>query len=612
MGSTAPWQDFGKSQYEIDIDFWKYNPWGEAMGQNGIQRWKNHNWYLFKITNDSIKQGLKPVGDVNDFELIEWFGTGDLSDPQPGTGYMDMVSHIIRKPQFYEGRTGANESFQNPPGSEWDYKSYLGYYVAAGGGPPGMVTWDLGKHFFIAPSHYMSTVSSVVYKLSEGYGQKETLRGPKTTTTVGLLFRNLIKANENQVLKVHGADGMELAETARLTNQDTLIVMSADSMNITKYIIEVTENGLSSDAVLTSNKYTIEIQTQPKSGSDLQEIGMGTITGFEYGTSLNTIVANISAPMGANMSIIDNNGAYVPLKILNYDTAYVNVTVNHNTYIEVIAEDGITTIQYQLIPETTENNAFLTSDLYQVSQRDLLIKHVPRGTSVANFLGNLNPSLDATMKLVDKYGLERTTGQFAVDDKVIVTSPNGQFQIVYHISILSEKYIQETTYLAYILSAKYDVDQVSYSVYGPVKGTSVEEFYSSLKTAPGATAMVMDMDGNEKTSGDLADGDYVKVVSADAKIAVDYAINFDVTSAEMSDTAEIEVYPNPTNGRINISGVELGSQIYLYNSVGSIIRQVVVENSIERINVSDQPAGIYLVVVKNNTHILGRYKVIKQ
>ena len=216
------------------------------------------------------------------------------------------------------------------------------------------------------------------------------------------------------------------------------------------------------------------------------------------------------------------------------------------------------------------------------------------------------------MKLVDKYGLERTTGQFAVDDKVVVTSPNGQVHITYHISVLREQYLPEANYLAYILSLKYNVDQVTYSVTGPVKGTSVSDFHSNIRTAPGATAMVMDENGNQKAEGSLAQGDYVKVVSADGKVTVAYAIDFDITSVQITDGLAIDVYPNPTNGLVYVKGAKNGSQILVYNVIGSVVHQLEVDNNIETLNIRNQPAGIYLVVVKKNTDVLVRHKVIKQ
>ena len=40
----------------------------------------------------------------------------------------------------------------------------------------------------------------------------------------------------------------------------------------------------------------------------------------------------------------------------------MNVTVNSNIYFNVTAEDGITSILYSLLPQTTEGTAFVTSD----------------------------------------------------------------------------------------------------------------------------------------------------------------------------------------------------------------------------------------------------------
>jgi hypothetical protein len=111
---------------------------------------------------------------------------------------------------------------------------------------------------------------------------------------------------------------------------------------------------------------------------DDENAGKGTVSGFEYGTSLRTVLANLTLPAEATMQVIDNEGAYVSLKRLNFDTAYVNVTVNHNMFLEVIAENGTTKITYQLQPDISENDAFLTSDVYSVIQKELLIDFVPR------------------------------------------------------------------------------------------------------------------------------------------------------------------------------------------------------------------------------------------
>jgi hypothetical protein len=104
---------------------------------------------------------------------------------------------------------------------------------------------------------HLSTISSRVYKVTEGY-QLENIKGLVTGVTVSSFLNNLIKKNDNQILVVKStADGSELGMDAVITLNDTLQVTSADENNVTKYVLEVSEEGLSSNAVLTSDLYTI-------------------------------------------------------------------------------------------------------------------------------------------------------------------------------------------------------------------------------------------------------------------------------------------------------------------------------------------------------------------
>ena len=119
---------------------------------------------------------------------------------------------------------------------------------------------------------------------------------------------------------------------------------------------------------------------------------------------------------------------------MNFDTAYVSVTVNPDIFFEVVAEDNVTRMVYQLQPNTSESDAFILSDIYEVSQLDNLIHFVPRGTNFQAFLSNIIPSLGASLKLVDKMGFERIYGNIREDDKVVVTSADGKNTRIYFIS----------------------------------------------------------------------------------------------------------------------------------------------------------------------------------
>lgn len=611
--SGYPW--FASEQ--TDIDF-QHNPWGEEVAGNSAAReWWGGNWYMFKILNDSVKQGLKPANDINDFELIETWGMGDGTRWVVGGKNADMITSYTRKPEYWKGKTGFTESFgTTPEDSEWTWKN-MDYYRSRGAGWPGWVVnvaKDIGQHFMHEVTDYKSTITSIVYKVSDGYSLEESIRGVRTGTTVAQLFENIVKANQGQSLTIKAtADGSILASNVLLSNKDTLVVLSADSTNTSKYILEVTEDGLNSDAVLTSDKYTIEIIDDPMSttvGTD-DQIGAGTISGFEFGTQLKTVLINVNVPQGASLTIIDDDGAYVPLTMLNYDTSYVAVTVNSNTYFELVAEDGVTTIVYQLQPQASFETAFITSNVYSVSQKNLLVEFVPRGTATQEFLSNLIPSTGATIKVIDKLGHERTDGQIVQDDRLVVTAPNGVNQTIYYLSMLRTKYIITSDYLAYVTSNVYTVNQLDKVIADLPGATDIATFYSRIDPAVGATATVVDADGNEKTSGNLNAGDMLKVTSGDGKVEVMYTLEI-ATSANLVNDFNINVYPNPTSGNLSISGVEVGGRIQIFNSMGTNIRDLRVLKNTETVSLNGQPAGIYLVTVSAYDKVVGKFKIVKK
>ena len=608
---------------QLDVQFNNYtgfqtyqNPWGEALSGDGkpMRKWMNASLYMWKILNDSIKLGLKPANDPLDFELIETFSMAEESDWVIGGVAGAMITNWMRKPHIYQGNTGFGEAGSfgtDRDDTEWTWTNQA-YWAARNAGWPQEILYianDLGQHFMNEPTHYKSTVTSVVYKVSEGYSMEEEIRGMTPGTTVGTFLSNLNKADENQSLTVMSGDS-ELGMDDMLSLNDELWVLSADSTNTSRYILDVNEEGLSSNAVLISSLYEVVIESEPKSATATAEDGAGYITGFEYGTQLRTVLNNVTVPAGANLSIIDGEGAYVSLTRLNFDTAYVNVTVNANTYFDVVAENGVTRIVYQLQPRSSANDAFILSDVYSVSQSENLVNFVPRGTNVQVFLNNIVPSLGATAIVVDKMGFERTEGTLYDDDKVVVTSQNGLVTRVYHLGMLRSQYVGSPTYLAYILSNIYNVDQVNYIVKGPSESTTLAQFHSRITASMGATAVVVDAGGSQKTSGNLAVGDMVEVTSADGKIVVHYQIDLG-TYAGMPNTSQIEIYPNPTTGKLNIRGADQGNRIQVFNSTGALVRDLKVRNTLETISIDDQPSGMYLILISNDKQLIGRYKAIK-
>ncbi len=615
---TGEWVDIGFILRPDDPTF--SNPWGEFYSEeyndNVVGLGRTSGIYMFKILNDSIKKGLKPPTDPNDFEVVEALVNADASNVTiagvPLTG--QWMTHV-RKPEIqYPNPENGGSNGTTPEDSEW-----IRYDEAYWQNNPDQSPWpglrarnhtvfNMNKHYMLESTGYKSTVSSAVYKVSDGYSMNEEIKGVKTGTTVEEFLGNIIKDNVNQELTVKShADSSILASDVVLNNEDVLLVMSADSVNHTQYVLEVTEDGLNSDAVLTSSQYEITIDSQPQTG----EAGAGTVSGLEYGTRLQTVLNNIEVPMGATMVVVNGNGAYIPMKMQNFDTTYVYVNINSDTYLDVLAEDGQTRIVYQLLPSSSEDDAFVLSDVYTVSQSLNLIQFIPRGTYAGSLISNLTPATGATLKVVDKWGNERTQGAVYEDDKVVVTSENGMVQRVYHLSMLRTQYILGSDYLAYILSDTYNVDQVNYIIGTLDRGTLLTEFNPGITPALGATAVVVDAGGNEKTSGSLNEGDMVKVTSADGRMVVWYEIDFGPSSNKLVENS-IKVYPNPTSGKVNIQGMEQGTRIQVYNQTGALLREVNTRNSIEVISLENQPSGIYMVVLSKNSRLLGNYKIVRR
>jgi hypothetical protein len=593
--SGYPWW----ASQQCDIDFGN-NPWNEAVNNwSALQQWNGANWFLFRIENDSITLGLKPANDPNDFTLIDIFGSGDGTAPIVGGEQMQQTTGYTRKPEIYTGNPDFEGSYGTDAAtSEW-IKVDRPYFQALGVPWPNdilYITQGLGSHFMDEVTIFKSTVSSLVYKVSQGYSLEEQIRGVITDTKVSEFLAKLIKADENQTLTLKSSvDGALLADTDTLVNGDTLVVQSADLTNTSKYVLEVTDEGLSDDAVLTSTEYDIAYEGEE-----------GSVSGFPYGTALKAVVENVTVPAGASFNIINAEGAYVPLKALNFDTVYVDVLVSDQIFFEVIAENGIAKIVYQLQPDATESDAFVTSNYFSVDQEASLIELIPEGTTPGGLLANLIPAPGATMKLVDKLGYERIYGNVVKDDKLVVTAADGETTKTYYLTFLEAT---SKSYLAYVVSDEYLIDQVAFTITGNIgEYTTVAAFLANLTPAEGATMKVTNGAGVENT-GDMDAGDLLVVTSGDGLTVVQYAIDLASALDDMSDSRFI-IYPNPTRGRVTVSGLESGNSIRITSMTGALVLEKVALKDQEMISLEDQQSGLYFMTISDNDNVIGRYKLI--
>jgi Secretion system C-terminal sorting domain len=590
---------------QIDVSFRFLEGDPDYTGNTCVYNWTGANIYIWKIVGDSIKEGWKPATDPEDFELVEVFGTGDGTQFLPiGPDYAGDNGQVMawhRKPEVYVGNTDFNGSFGDTPAdSEWTLVTEDTLNDRGFGWPDYRILLPdgTGSHFMNDVTHYKSTVSSTVYIVSKGFTDNESIEGLVDGTTVDEFYGNLIKSDPGQALEcIAVADGAVLTGTDALLDGDTLVVTSVDMVNVTKYIVTVTAGGLSDDALLTSDLYTIDVTDDE-----------GSVSGFDYGTTLKAIVDGVTVPYGASMTIIDANDEPVPLVILNFDTVYVDVQASDQIYLEVIAQNGSDKITYQLLPSSDPSDAFVTSDVYMIDQDLRIVNLVPQGITVAGFLSNLVPAPGATIQMFDKLGYERNEGLIYRDDIIVVTAEDGVTTSTYYITVLN----MIATNLAFIESDDYTVDQSAFTITGVIATETVAEFMARISYSEGATVEVTDSDGTPRADGDVvSEGDKVTVVAADGVTTNTYVISTNTSINNKLGNA-ISIYPNPSDGIVNISGLEPGNRIRVYNSVGTAVKDVYVYSGVETISLEDQGSGMYFITINNEDGMIGQYKVIRK
>jgi hypothetical protein len=564
-------------------------------------------WYLFKIVGeggDSVRAGLKPATDPNDFVLVDLFGNSVDETPVVNGEAIDQGMGFTRKPEIYQGNPIYGDleggSFgTDDETSEWimvtssDFTN-LGYHwrrtmLAQAEG--------IGSHFMYPATFYLSTVSSLQLKVSEGYSMEETIRGVVTGTTVDDFLSMLVKKDEEQTLTVKSGD-TEITGATAVSNGDVLLVTSADGSNNTQYTLEVTDDGLSSDAVLTSS--TLDIVAEAPA----------SVGGFELGSSVKDVLDAVNLPAGATMDILDSKGAYSPLKTINFDTMQVDVMASVNVYFDVTAEDGETKIMYQLQPAGDASSAYVTSTVFNVDQDAMLISLIPQHTSVRTFFENIVPAAGATVTLVAKDKQPRSDGEVAWDDVLEVVSEDGTNTAVYFLTVLDII----PNYLAYIQSEVYDVSQALLEIIGEAitNEVSVADFSANLIAAPGSSFEIQDATGAVKSGSDmLAEGDKVVVTSGNGVNILSYSVMVRTIGIDQENTG-LRIYPNPSEGTFFLEGIEPGNRIRVYNSTGVSLLDYKAHDVLEQISLEGQPNGMYFITVHNGEKAISQFRVIKQ
>lgn len=78
---------------------------------------------------------------------------------------------------------------------------------------------------------------------------------------------------------------------------------------------------------------------------------------------------------------------------------------------------------------------------------------------------------------------------------------------------------------------------------------------------------------------------------------------------ELPSTPQINVYPNPSSGQFNFSGLEKENKIEVFDITGRIIYQSIANSDFETINISDKAKGIYFYRITKEMKLIQSGKI---
>jgi hypothetical protein len=581
----------------LDI-WWSEEPWENVHGEvfarptptaaGNLNKWTA---YIFKIKPDSaagIYDGSTSISDIGDYTLIDRLG-GATNEVWNVAG-RDIVEGMTlqKKPGAYLPNTEPYGGFgTNADDSDWTVDFWQENPDPIGNVAKIRLMWSDTKNYSHDPiTFYMSTVSSQAYIVDDGYEGDLEIVGVLPNTSVTELGSILIRKDDGQVFKVlsQASAGDTLAVDDIIAQGDTLLVISADGNNMTKYILNV--GALDDNAVLVAKEgsgYVVDITGET-----------GTITGVVFGSTLNEILSNLEKPELALLNVWDADHNLVPTKVLNLsDSTYKEIIFTGGFFLEVIAQNN-SKITYELLPEVTSSDAWLSSNKYTVNQENKVIYNVPEGISVEVFMGNIFAAGGASIELLDKAEFSRDSGYISLDDIIRVTSEDASTVVDYTLRFIGFELSGE----AFVTSDIYDVNTDEASIGSVPAYTDVSVFLGNVKPAPGAIMVLKDAAGAEKESGEMLTGDVLVVTSEDGLNTVNYIVDV-LLSTELSLLESVKVYPNPVNTVLNITGLEKQTKVELISITGQVLRVEQTSDQTYVMDMSNQESGYYILRISD-------------
>ena len=376
--------------------------------------WNNpgHNMWLLKILNDSIIEGTKDVRDHTAYQLIDRLEIPSGDSLAGRSGVKGMNWSLIRKPSVVKGNLermgGGNETAES---SEW-----FVHHINDTDWNNDLAVSDLGLHKMDPVTNYLSTVTSVVLKVTPGYtGDNLSITGNISEYNSESIALVLDKADNSQTFKFMRGDA-ELSTSESLADGDLLVVTSGNEQNQTVY--KLVNSPLDNDTSLTA-----------KAGSGLTVSG-NIVSGVSFGMTLKEALSNLEVSDKSVLNVLDAEGNLQPLQMHNLDSLVFEVLVSDKIFLQVVAENNDKAI-YSFDLGFDSSEAILLSNIIQIDQEKKLILELPLGSTALSMLEIVYANEGATIRILDKSGIQRFDGIMYIDDVIVVTAPDGVTKVTY-------------------------------------------------------------------------------------------------------------------------------------------------------------------------------------
>ncbi|MDX2431170.1 MAG: T9SS type A sorting domain-containing protein [Bacteroides sp.] len=574
------------------------------QGANGI--------FLFHIENDSVLEGKKAVGDPQDYKMVDAIvnpledGTFNIAGRELDSRFKGRIRPKTNIYQGVESTIECAERFGTTADSS-------GWIVEESGEEfeDGFDDY-VGSHVMDPVTVYISTVSSSVYLVSDGYKEVQSIQGDLSSTTVEGFFENVDQADPMQVFSLlSGADGSVKDSTSAVAAGDTLMVISADGVNTTKY--ELIDIPLDSDAVLTAANDPSNL-TISHSGEE------GTIEGAVYGGLLKDLLAEVKVPDLAVMNIIDSNGELIPMQYMGYDSLKVDTKVGDDIYFEVVAQDLVTIITYKLEPEILASDAFVISSIYEVNDD---IDGLADGTSTQLFWMNIEVVKGATATLLSKLGDERMDGFVSYDDVLRVVSEDGSNTVTYFITFVNENNPDANESpvieLAFSDTTFADPGTIMVSATATDDDLPPPPALTYLWEVTSGSASDVVIANADQLSTDVsfnAKGNYELTLSvSDGAVTSQAVVTVTVGAVNIHEilTPALHIYPNPAREKLTLELSNMpgnASMVTIYKITGSAVYNARLVTERTEIDVSTFNAGLYFIKVDSgNSTFTRRFEI---